>query len=69
LEAVGAAKILDQRSVTGEALKRMVLELISTPDRLSRMGAAARELARPNAGRDLARLVVDTGLGRSPMVQ
>ena len=69
LEAAGAARILTQDSLTGETINDAILDLIGSPERLTTMGIAAISLARPNAARDLAQLVVDTGLGRTAVVQ
>jgi UDP-N-acetylglucosamine--N-acetylmuramyl-(pentapeptide) pyrophosphoryl-undecaprenol N-acetylglucosamine transferase len=51
----GAARMLEQRELTGERLATEVLALIGDPRALAEMGGAARRLARPDA----ARLIVD----------
>ncbi len=55
LDRSGAARMLEQRNMTGERLAAEILALASDHDRRRRMGAAARRLARPDA----ARAIVD----------
>lgn len=45
----GAARVLDEAGLTGEALAAAVLGLLEDADRLSRMAAASRRLGRPEA--------------------
>lgn len=54
LENAGAAVVAPQDDLTGERLWAEVGRLLAEPDRLARMGAAARALARPQAARDIA---------------
>ncbi len=58
LAAAGAAEVLLQSNMTGPALARRILTLIADPGARSRMAAAARTLARPDA----ARVIVDRAL-------
>jgi len=69
LEAAGAALTLAQNTLTPKTLSDAILDLIGSPARLTSMGRAASALARPDAAGNLARLVVDAGLGASPEVQ
>lgn len=55
-ERVGAAVVLAEDEISGEALARRVADLLGDPPRLRGMGDAARTLARPEAARDLAEL-------------
>ena len=58
-EAVGAAQILLQSEVSGEALLPKIKELLDDGAKLEAMGRAAKTLAKPNAARDIARAVLD----------
>jgi len=58
LAAAGAAEILLQADATGRALAGRILALVGDRDRRTRMAAAARALARPDA----ARVIVDRAL-------
>jgi UDP-N-acetylglucosamine--N-acetylmuramyl-(pentapeptide) pyrophosphoryl-undecaprenol N-acetylglucosamine transferase len=51
---VGAARVLDQRDLTGARLAAEVLSLANNPDERVRMAAAARRVARPDAARTIA---------------
>ena len=57
LQAEGAAVML-RNSELGD-LARTVLALLDDDARLARMRAAAHALARPNASRDLARILIE----------
>jgi UDP-N-acetylglucosamine--N-acetylmuramyl-(pentapeptide) pyrophosphoryl-undecaprenol N-acetylglucosamine transferase len=59
LVAAGAATMLEQSTVTGEALAREIAALSSDRVRLDAMGAAARRLARPDAARVIADRVLE----------
>ena len=58
LVVAGAADLLLQQGLTGEALAARVLALAGDRGRRERMSAAARTLARPDA----ARVIVDRAL-------
>ena len=54
----GAAIRIADRDLSGESLASTVVELLSDPARLRRMGEASRKLARPRATAELAAAVV-----------
>jgi UDP-N-acetylglucosamine--N-acetylmuramyl-(pentapeptide) pyrophosphoryl-undecaprenol N-acetylglucosamine transferase len=58
LAAAGAAEVLLQAEASGSALAHRILSLAADRERRTRMGAAARALARPDA----ARVIVDRAL-------
>ena len=49
LAAAGAAEILEQSQMTGEALAHRIIGLAADPSRRRAMSAAARRLAKPDA--------------------
>ena len=55
LARVGAAQMIDQRELTGDRLATEILGLVANEGERRRMGAAAAQLARPDA----AKLIVD----------
>jgi UDP-N-acetylglucosamine--N-acetylmuramyl-(pentapeptide) pyrophosphoryl-undecaprenol N-acetylglucosamine transferase len=55
LARVGAAQMIDQRDLTGDRLATAILALAANEGERRRMGAAAAQLARPNA----ATVIVD----------
>jgi UDP-N-acetylglucosamine--N-acetylmuramyl-(pentapeptide) pyrophosphoryl-undecaprenol N-acetylglucosamine transferase len=55
LASAGAADVLDQRDLTGEALASRVLALLDDDARRARMAAAVKQFARPDA----ATVIVD----------
>jgi UDP-N-acetylglucosamine--N-acetylmuramyl-(pentapeptide) pyrophosphoryl-undecaprenol N-acetylglucosamine transferase len=59
LAAAGAAEVVDQQKLTGDALATRIAELASSPARREAMSAAARRLARPNASRDIVDKAID----------
>ncbi len=56
LERIGAAVLVEESKLDGVWLAETIATLLGDPGRLERMGAAARELAHPNAARDIAAL-------------
>ena len=58
LAAAGAAELIDQRDLTGESLAARLIALARDGDRRSRLAAAARRFAKPDA----ARVIVDRAL-------
>ncbi len=65
--AAGAAESIAQDGLTPELLAARVLGLLADPERLRRMSAAARSLARPAAAAEVAERVV--GLARAGRAQ
>jgi UDP-N-acetylglucosamine--N-acetylmuramyl-(pentapeptide) pyrophosphoryl-undecaprenol N-acetylglucosamine transferase len=57
LEREGAALVLEDHECAPPRLAALVAELLAAPDRLARMGDAARKLGRPDAAMRLADLV------------
>jgi UDP-N-acetylglucosamine--N-acetylmuramyl-(pentapeptide) pyrophosphoryl-undecaprenol N-acetylglucosamine transferase len=64
LVAAGAAEIMLERDLDGARLAARLRDLAGDPGRLADMGARARTLARPDAARDVARLVLGLVRGR-----
>jgi UDP-N-acetylglucosamine--N-acetylmuramyl-(pentapeptide) pyrophosphoryl-undecaprenol N-acetylglucosamine transferase len=63
-ERTGAARVVQQTELTPERLAREFSGLLDTPERLVRMGEAARRLARPDAAARIADLIEGlAGLG------
>ena len=61
----GGALLLADRDCATDALDALLTPLLADPDRLARMGAAARTLARPDAAARLADLVEEVGHARA----
>ncbi len=61
LEAKRAARVLEEKQLTGESLARAVRELVDAPETLVAMGAAARGLGRPDAAARVADLLLAPG--------
>lgn len=53
LEKHGAAWIMEQHELTGEKLAAKILELKNNPRELERAAKAAKELAKPNAAKEI----------------
>jgi len=58
LEAGGAAVLLEERAIAGEALARVVRGLLDEPSRIASMEEGARRLGRPDAAARVADLVL-----------
>jgi UDP-N-acetylglucosamine--N-acetylmuramyl-(pentapeptide) pyrophosphoryl-undecaprenol N-acetylglucosamine transferase len=58
LRAAGAVEDIEEKDLTGALLAARVLELTADPERLAKMAAAGRRMARPGA----AELIVDRAL-------
>jgi UDP-N-acetylglucosamine--N-acetylmuramyl-(pentapeptide) pyrophosphoryl-undecaprenol N-acetylglucosamine transferase len=59
LERAGAAVVIDDGSVSGTALDAVLVGLLDDPARLETMSKAARSLARPDAARRVAEVVLE----------
>jgi UDP-N-acetylglucosamine--N-acetylmuramyl-(pentapeptide) pyrophosphoryl-undecaprenol N-acetylglucosamine transferase len=60
----GAARLIPEPELSGERLAREILALIDQPHQLVDLGERARQMARPNAARDIADLIDEvTGAG------
>ena len=59
LEAAGAARMVEEKDLTGDSLARAVSETLATPGRLEAMEDAARALGRPDAAARVADLLED----------
>ncbi|MEM7728272.1 MAG: undecaprenyldiphospho-muramoylpentapeptide beta-N-acetylglucosaminyltransferase [Pseudomonadota bacterium] len=58
LERLGAARVVPESEFTVERLTSILAEILNDTDWLDRAGANASKLARPEAARDLAALVI-----------
>ncbi|HJR42952.1 MAG TPA: UDP-N-acetylglucosamine--N-acetylmuramyl-(pentapeptide) pyrophosphoryl-undecaprenol N-acetylglucosamine transferase [Gemmatimonadaceae bacterium] len=58
LAATGAAVVIPQSEFTTDRLDRTLRELLGQPERLSRIAAAARSRARPDAAETIARRIL-----------
>ena len=61
LERAGAARMIEEKDLTGESLSREITDLVSAPERIGEMEEAARQLGRPDA----AARVADQVLGET----
>ncbi len=55
----GAARMIEEKDLTGEALARELSALVDQPQRIRAMGDAARALGRPDAAARVADLILD----------
>jgi UDP-N-acetylglucosamine--N-acetylmuramyl-(pentapeptide) pyrophosphoryl-undecaprenol N-acetylglucosamine transferase len=60
----GAAVVIRDEDLTGPGLRAAVDEILGAPGRLEQMAAASAGLARPDAARDVARVVLEAAAGR-----
>lgn len=58
LAGAGASIVIPQHEATPDRLKSEVISIISDPERMMRMGAAARSVARPDAAALIADILV-----------
>ena len=58
---LGAAAIISESELDGDRLAAVVRGLLDDPARLARMATAARGAGRPDAAREIARLVLALG--------
>ena len=61
LEAAGAARMVEEKDLTGRSLADAVLGVLEEPGRLQSMEAASRRLGRPDAAARVADLVEGQG--------
>lgn len=54
----GAALMIPDKDLTGDALRRVVLDLKNHPDRRSKMAAAMKALAKPRAAGEIATYII-----------
>jgi UDP-N-acetylglucosamine--N-acetylmuramyl-(pentapeptide) pyrophosphoryl-undecaprenol N-acetylglucosamine transferase len=59
-----AAAIMEEKDLTAENLAGAIIQSVKDREKLVAMGQKARTLARPNAARDLAKLVFEVEAGR-----
>ncbi len=57
LQAAGAARMVEEKDLSGESLARAVVEALETPGRLEAMEDAARAVSRPDAAARVADLL------------
>jgi UDP-N-acetylglucosamine--N-acetylmuramyl-(pentapeptide) pyrophosphoryl-undecaprenol N-acetylglucosamine transferase len=62
LEAAGAARMIEEKDLSGEALARTVGELLSSPQKIVKMEKAARSLGHPDAAARVADLLEPAGV-------
>jgi UDP-N-acetylglucosamine--N-acetylmuramyl-(pentapeptide) pyrophosphoryl-undecaprenol N-acetylglucosamine transferase len=62
LQAAGAARMIEEKELTGETLARAVTETLETPGKLVAMEDAARAFGRPDAAARVADLLEDRGV-------
>jgi UDP-N-acetylglucosamine--N-acetylmuramyl-(pentapeptide) pyrophosphoryl-undecaprenol N-acetylglucosamine transferase len=65
LEAAGAARVVEERDLSGQSLAAAVCSLVLEPGRIATMEAAARRLGRPDAAARVAELLTREGEGRA----
>jgi UDP-N-acetylglucosamine--N-acetylmuramyl-(pentapeptide) pyrophosphoryl-undecaprenol N-acetylglucosamine transferase len=61
LEAAGAARVLEERALTGDALAQALTRLVDDKPALAAMGRAARRLGRKDAAARVAELLLGAG--------
>jgi UDP-N-acetylglucosamine--N-acetylmuramyl-(pentapeptide) pyrophosphoryl-undecaprenol N-acetylglucosamine transferase len=57
MEAAGAARMVEEKDLTGERLAAVIGDLLSEPSRIVAMEDAARRLGRPDAAARVADLL------------
>jgi UDP-N-acetylglucosamine--N-acetylmuramyl-(pentapeptide) pyrophosphoryl-undecaprenol N-acetylglucosamine transferase len=65
LEAAGAARMIEEKDLTGESLAAAVRALVGDPARLAAMEEAARRLGRPDAAARVADLLFPAEAARA----
>jgi len=61
LARAGAARLMEQSEMTAESLAAQIRELFNHPEELTQMEQRAKELAHPNAAKEIADWVVELG--------
>jgi UDP-N-acetylglucosamine--N-acetylmuramyl-(pentapeptide) pyrophosphoryl-undecaprenol N-acetylglucosamine transferase len=61
MEAAGAARVVEEKDLTGESVARAIVEVLEEPGRLQGMEAASRRLGRPDAAARVADLLEGRG--------
>lgn len=61
MEAAGAARMVEEKDLTGERLARALVDVLEEPGRLTAMEAASRGLGRPDAAERVADLLEGQG--------
>jgi UDP-N-acetylglucosamine--N-acetylmuramyl-(pentapeptide) pyrophosphoryl-undecaprenol N-acetylglucosamine transferase len=56
LERAGAGRLIPEKALTADTLTTAVTELLQSPESLESMGAKARSLSHPEAGREIAEI-------------
>lgn len=69
MERAGAAVVIPDRELTGARLAQEVGHLLADPSRLAVMARASRDLAKPEAARDVARELLAAADGATPAAQ
>lgn len=65
LEAAGAARVLEEKDLSGESLARAVGALVAEPGRIVAMEEAARRIGRPDAAARVAELLLPAEVARA----
>ena len=65
LSRLGAAAVLDGRTLTADRLVGEIKRLLGDETERERLGKALKDFARPEAAVDLAKLIIQTGRGVS----
>jgi len=60
----GAALMLQEKELTPQRLVETVVEVLGDPERLVRIGTAARNLAHPNAAAEIAAMAAELAVGK-----
>jgi len=63
LESAGAARVIEEKELTGQRLAQEITELVDSPARLEAMEDASRGLARPDAAERVADLLEGKSAG------
>ncbi|MGC2236527.1 MAG: undecaprenyldiphospho-muramoylpentapeptide beta-N-acetylglucosaminyltransferase, partial [Pyrinomonadaceae bacterium] len=64
LQNSGAARVLLQRDLNGESLAKEIIDLINSPEKISEMETAAKNLARKDAAEVTVDLIEDLARGK-----